>query len=83
MNGPSEICSTIIIQNPCRIIRPLNYLYCSFILLIFKKLNHKRMIRLQYHNQLDFPDYQQNNDLWFALLEYQNADWITIIQLWK
>ena len=41
------------------------------------------MIRLQYHNQLDFPDYQQNNDLWFALLDYQNADWITIIQLWK
>ena len=45
--------------------------------------NHQRMIRLQYNKKLDFPDYQQDNDLWIALQDYQNADWITIIQLWK
>lgn len=45
--------------------------------------NHQRMIRLQYNDKLQFPDYQQDNDLWIALQDYQNADWITIIQLWK
>ena len=45
--------------------------------------NHQRMIRLQYNDKLDFPDYQQDNDLWIALQDYQNADWNTIIQLWK
>jgi hypothetical protein len=45
--------------------------------------NHQRMIRLQYNNELDFPDYQQDNDLWIALQDYQNADWNTSIQLWK
>ena len=45
--------------------------------------NHQRMIRLQYNAQLDFPDYQQDNDLWIALQDYQNADWCTTIQLWK
>lgn len=45
--------------------------------------NHQRMIRLQYNETLDFPDYQQDNDLWIALQDYQNADWTTIIQLWK
>jgi len=45
--------------------------------------NHQRMVRLQYIPNLDFPDYQQDNDLWIAIQDYQNADWITIIQLWK
>lgn len=45
--------------------------------------NHQRMIRLQYNEKLDFPDYQQDNDLWIALQDCQNADWLTIIQLWK
>ncbi len=45
--------------------------------------NHQRMIRLQYNKKLDFPDYQQDNDLWIALQDYQNADWNAIIQLWK
>ncbi|SFL27768.1 DinB family protein [Proteiniphilum acetatigenes] len=45
--------------------------------------NHQRMIRLQYNEKLDFPDYQQDNDLWIALQDYQNTDWTTIIQLWK
>ncbi len=45
--------------------------------------NHQRMVRLQYHAQLNFPDYQQDNDLWIALQDYQNADWHTLVQLWK
>lgn len=45
--------------------------------------NHQRMVRLQYHAKLNFPDYQQDNDLWIALQDYQNADWHTIVQLWK
>ena len=45
--------------------------------------NHQRMVRLQYNEKLTFPDYQQDNDLWIALQDYQNADWNTIIQLWK
>lgn len=45
--------------------------------------NHQRMIRLQYNVKLVFPDYQQDNDLWIALQDYQNEDWFTIIQLWK
>lgn len=45
--------------------------------------NHQRMIRLQYNEKLDFPDYQQDNDLWIALQDYQRADWNTTIQLWK
>lgn len=45
--------------------------------------NHQRMIRLQYNEKLIFPDYQQDNDLWIALQDYQNEDWNTIIQLWK
>ncbi|WP_026473452.1 DinB family protein [Alkaliflexus imshenetskii] len=45
--------------------------------------NHQRMVRLQYNSRLDFPDYQQDNDVWIALQDYQNADWHTIVQLWK
>ncbi len=45
--------------------------------------NHQRIIRLQYNEKLDFPDYQQENDLWITLQDYQNADWNTTIQLWK
>lgn len=45
--------------------------------------NHQRMVRLQYHDTLDFPDYQQDNDLWIALQDYQNADWVNLVQLWK
>lgn len=45
--------------------------------------NHQRIIRLQYNKKLDFPDYQQHNDLWIELQDYQHADWLTTIQLWK
>lgn len=45
--------------------------------------NHQRMVRLQYNKELVFPDYQQDNNLWIALQDYQHADWLSLIQLWK
>ena len=46
--------------------------------------NHQRMVRLQYSKDLlFFPDYTQDNNLWIALQDYQNADWANLIQLWK
>ena len=46
--------------------------------------NHQRIVRLQYSKDLlFFPDYRQDNDLWIALQDYQNADWANLIQLWK
>ena len=45
--------------------------------------NHQRMVRLQYTAKLQFPDYQQDNDLWIALQDYENANWFSLIQLWK
>lgn len=45
--------------------------------------NHQRMVRLQYCPELLFPDYQQDNDLWIALQDYQHSDWYNLVQLWK
>jgi hypothetical protein len=45
--------------------------------------NHQRMVRLQYNEQLTFPDYRQDNDLWIKIQDYNNADWRNLIQLWK
>lgn len=45
--------------------------------------NHQRMIRLQYNENLIFPDYTQDNDRWIAIQDYQHADWENLVQLWK
>jgi hypothetical protein len=45
--------------------------------------NHQRMVRLQYNPKLSFPDYQQDNDQWIRLQDYQHADWHDLIGLWK
>ena len=45
--------------------------------------NHQRMVRLQYNEELVFPDYTQDNDLWIAIQHYESADWKNMIQLWK
>jgi|AGTN01.1.fsa_nt_gi hypothetical protein len=45
--------------------------------------NHQRMIRLQYNENLVFPDYTQDNDRWIAIQDYQHADWKDLVQLWK
>jgi len=41
------------------------------------------MIRLQYNDNLVFPDYTQDNDRWIAIQDYQHADWSNLVQLWK
>ena len=45
--------------------------------------NHQRIVRLQYNKVLVFPDYQQDNDLWISLQDYQQADWRNMVLLWK
>jgi hypothetical protein len=45
--------------------------------------NHQRMIRLQYNDNLVFPDYTQDNDRWIAIQDYQHADWENFVLLWK
>jgi hypothetical protein len=45
--------------------------------------NHQRMVRLQYHSDLTFPDYTQDNDRWIAIQNYQNEDWNNLVALWK
>ena len=45
--------------------------------------NHQRMVRLQYNENLNFPDYRQDNDRWISLQDYQHADWNNLIRLWK
>lgn len=45
--------------------------------------NHQRMIRLQYNDNLTFPDYTQDNDRWIAIQDYQHADWRNLVLLWE
>jgi hypothetical protein len=48
--------------------------------------NTHRIVHLQYQpTPLVFPNYATfgNNDRWIAIQDYQNEDWITLIQLWK
>ncbi|MCX6253600.1 MAG: DinB family protein [Bacteroidia bacterium] len=48
--------------------------------------NTHRIVLLQYqHSPLSFPNYATfgNNDRWIAIQDYQNEDWMILIQLWK
>jgi len=36
--------------------------------------NHHRIVRLQYNEHLEFPDYRQDNDRWIAIQNYQEED---------
>jgi len=45
--------------------------------------NHQRMVRLQYNDYLEFPDYTQHNDLWIAIQHYQDSEWSDLVNLWK
>lgn len=45
--------------------------------------NHHRIVRLQYQKRLFFPDYQQDNDTWIGVQNYENREWNEIIDLWK
>ena len=48
--------------------------------------NTHRIVHLQYQpSPLVFPNYATlgNNDRWIAIQDYQNEEWINLIQLWK
>jgi len=48
--------------------------------------NTHRIIHLQYQkNPCDYPDYANlgNNDRWIAIQNYNNEEWLDLIQLWK
>jgi hypothetical protein len=48
--------------------------------------NTHRIVHLQYQPvPLIFPNYASlgNNDRWIAIQDYQNEDWMNMIQLWK
>lgn len=48
--------------------------------------NTHRIVHLQYQpSPLIFPNYATfgNNDRWIAIQDYQDEDWILLIQLWK
>ena len=45
--------------------------------------NHQRMVRLQYNEELLFPDYTRQNDLWIAIQHYSEAPWKELRALWK
>ena len=45
--------------------------------------NHQRIVRMQYNETLEFPDYTQDNDRWIAVQDYQHANWKNLLGLWK
>jgi hypothetical protein len=45
--------------------------------------NHHRIVRLQYVDTLEFPDYRQDNDRWIAIQNYQEEDWTQLVSFWK
>ncbi len=48
--------------------------------------NTHRIVHLQYQaSPLIFPNYAThgNNDRWIAIQNYQNEDWMLMVQLWK
>ena len=48
--------------------------------------NTHRIVHLQYQpTPFDFPSYATfgNNDRWIAIQDYQNEDWLPMVQLWK
>jgi hypothetical protein len=45
--------------------------------------NHQRMVRLQIKDQLEFPDYQHDNDKWVNLQGYTKRPWPELLALWQ
>jgi hypothetical protein len=43
--------------------------------------NHQRMVRVQVHGQLDFPDYDQL--AWTRIQAYQEEAWPQLISFWQ
>jgi len=48
--------------------------------------NTHRIVHMQYQpSPLQFPNYASNgnNDRWIAIQNYQNEDWVNMVNLWK
>ena len=48
--------------------------------------NTHRIVHLQYRESpMTYPNYATNgnNDRWIAIQDYQNEDWLNLVQLWK
>ncbi len=45
--------------------------------------NHQWMVRLQYINNLQLPDFRHHSDLWISIQQYQQEDWKEMLELWK
>lgn len=45
--------------------------------------NHHRIVRLQYTDNLVFPDYRQDNDRWIKIQDFQNENWEDLVTFWK
>ncbi|MBI4750956.1 MAG: DinB family protein [Acidobacteria bacterium] len=43
--------------------------------------NHQRFVRAQFTDGVVLPGYEQNE--WVACQQYQSADWIDLVGLWK
>lgn len=43
--------------------------------------NHQRFVRLQLADGLHLPKYEQEG--WVRVQQYQTADWLTLIELWR
>ena len=42
--------------------------------------NHQRFVRMQIENNLDLPQYKQNE--WVQVQQYKTRNWIDVIKLW-
>jgi hypothetical protein len=45
--------------------------------------NHQRFVRLQLIEQLNFPDYGQDNIHWVRVQNYQDRSWEELLGLWR
>jgi hypothetical protein len=45
--------------------------------------NHHRIVRLQYNDNLEFPDYTQDNERWISIQNYQEEEWRRLVSFWK
>jgi hypothetical protein len=44
--------------------------------------NHQRFVRLQLAERLTFPDYEQDNNHWVRIQQYQDRTWEDLLGLW-
>ena len=45
--------------------------------------NHQRWVRLQIADDLGFPDYQEDNEKWVRIQQYNDRTWESLLALWR